>query len=587
MRKRVLAFIMAISVAAGMADLSVLAMEPEGVKQSAVNQERAAGTGTQPLTLGTEISGKISGASETKSYQFTLPKSGRATFKISSYVSYTIKIIDAAGKSVWEEAGVCGKTAGYLEDTLTVDLTKGTYYMEFTGISLSGISLPNSAADATKGTWKIGTSFAGIDVTYPEPNNNSSQASALAFQKYITGQIAVNDDRDIYKINLTSAGRLNIDVTSYMKYYTMDLSDKDGKRVWMSDRNTWNESMGKRSDSHQIDLTDGVYYLEITGKKAINPLPTEKLDKSTGTYQFRVNFQNAKVNHKEPNNDDASACEIGSGTVVRGQIALNDSCDVFYFNVTEKRDVKINVTSYMKYYCIYVYDSNGNQKLKDEDNVWNTGSGNRKDNYTVSLGKGKYYLKITGNARSNYNPYTGNYTLKATYKDKKNIKDAKVSKISSQAYTGKVITPKVTVKYKGTTLKLNRDYTISTSQKKIGSAKLTLKGKGNYTGTKQVTFKIVPKKPSLSKVKNSKSKTAVITWKRDKNVTGYEIYRSTNKNKNYKKIKTVAKNKTTSYSNTGLKKNKTYYYKIRSYKKSGKQNYYSSYSKVINVKIKK
>lgn len=584
MRKRVLAFALAISVAAGMTDIPAFAMEPTKVEQSEGRQEKAAGT-VEPLTLGKEISGKITGARETKSYQFTLPKSGRVTWKVSSYVNYSMKIIDAAGKSVWTKVGDCDKTTGYLEDTLTVDLTKGTYYLEFTGISLSNFI---GSSSATKGTWKIGTSFAGVDVTYPEPNNSSAQASAVAFQKYITGQIAENDDRDIYKITLTSAGRLNIDMTSYMKYYTMDLSDKDGKRVWMSDRNIWNESMGKCTDNHQVDLAAGTYYLEIMGKKAIEPvLSAEKLAKSTGTYQFRVNFQNARVNHKEPNNDDVSACQINSGAEVRGQIALNDSCDIFYFNVAEKRDVKIALTSYMKYYCIYVYDSNGNQKLNDEDNVWNTGTGSRRDNYTLTLEKGKYYLKITGNERGNHNPYTGNYTLKVTYKTKKNLKDAKVSKISNQPYTGKVIVPKVTVKYKGTTLKLNKDYTVSASQKKIGSAKVTLKGKGDYTGTKQITFKIVPKKPSLSKVKNSKSKTVVITWKRDKNVTGYEIYRSTSKKKNYKKIKTITKNKTTSYNNTELKKNKTYYYKIRSYKKSGKQKYYSSYSKVISVKIKK
>lgn len=73
------------------------------------------------------------------------------------------------------------------------------------------------------------------------------------------------------------------------------------------------------------------------------------------------------------------------------------------------------------------------------------------------------------------------------------VKKAKVSGVkSAYRYTGKAVRPKVKVKISGVTLKKNRDYLVSYKKnKKKGKATLTIKGKGNYAGTRKVTFKIV------------------------------------------------------------------------------------------------
>lgn len=74
------------------------------------------------------------------------------------------------------------------------------------------------------------------------------------------------------------------------------------------------------------------------------------------------------------------------------------------------------------------------------------------------------------------------------------MKDCTVSKISDQTYTGSAITPTPVVKYNGTRLKRGTDYTAAyNNNTKVGTAKITLKGKGNYTGTKTVSFRIVRK----------------------------------------------------------------------------------------------
>ena len=74
-------------------------------------------------------------------------------------------------------------------------------------------------------------------------------------------------------------------------------------------------------------------------------------------------------------------------------------------------------------------------------------------------------------------------------------------------------------------------------------------------------------KTTLKKAVVSGSKVK-LTWKRNKNATGYVIYRSTKKSSGYKRIKKISKNKTVSYLDKGAKKKGTYYYKIVTLKKS-------------------
>ena len=62
---------------------------------------------------------------------------------------------------------------------------------------------------------------------------------------------------------------------------------------------------------------------------------------------------------------------------------------------------------------------------------------------------------------------------------------------STYAYDGKAKTPSVNVKVNGKTLKKDTDYTVSYSNNtKVGTAKVTITGKGNYTGSVSKTYSI-------------------------------------------------------------------------------------------------
>ena len=162
-------------------------------------------------------------------------------------------------------------------------------------------------------------------------------------------------------------------------------------------------------------------------------------------------------------------------------------------------------------------------------------------------------------------------------------------------YNGKKQTPAITVTDRtGKVLKNGTDYKVTypKNRKNVGvyTAKVTFKG--NYTGTKSLTFRIDPKAASLKKLKAQK-KGFQVTWKKQTSqTTGYEVQYSTKKNfKKSTKTITVKKNSKTSATVSKLSAKKKYYVRIRTYKTvkvNGKNTkLYSDWSSVKNVKTKK
>lgn len=81
--------------------------------------------------------------------------------------------------------------------------------------------------------------------------------------------------------------------------------------------------------------------------------------------------------------------------------------------------------------------------------------------------------------------------LSSTTASKKDISKLAINEIPDQTYTGEEIKPEVTIKDGNTQLVKDKDYTVSYSDNiKIGEAKVTIMGIGNYTGTVIKTFNI-------------------------------------------------------------------------------------------------
>lgn len=328
-------------------------------------------------------------------------------------------------------------------------------------------------------------------------------------------------------------------------------------------------------------------------------------------------------------------------------------------------DVKLSQTS-------YTYDGKAKTPsvtvtLGGKALVFNT-------DYTVSYNNniqaGTATVTVTGKGR-----YTGSKTASFTIRKAEEPKKANISnanvKLSKTSYTydGKAKTPSVTVTLDGKTLVRNTDYTVSyANHTKVGTATVTVTGKGNYIGcktasftitkasaqstapsitckktvyqvaygakpfkinassksklaftsskpkiaavnknsgkvtikgtgiatitikagkaTKKVTIKVSPKKQTVKSAKTAKGKKLTVQYAKDTKASGYQVQISTDK-KFKKNVKTKKLSKT-SYTFTKLKTGKKYYVRVRSYKKSGKETLYGTWSKVkLSSKIKK
>ena len=132
--------------------------------------------------------------------------------------------------------------------------------------------------------------------------------------------------------------------------------------------------------------------------------------------------------------------------------------------------------------------------------------------YADNLHAGTARMTITGKGN-----YRGSITR--TFKIRPvSVASASVSGLKSVTYTGKALTQSPVVKVGSTTLVSGTHYTVSYKNNiNAGTATVTITGKGDYTGTRSVTFKInkaaqsITVKSSASSVPVGKTATVTIT----------------------------------------------------------------------------
>lgn len=117
--------------------------------------------------------------------------------------------------------------------------------------------------------------------------------------------------------------------------------------------------------------------------------------------------------------------------------------------------------------------------------------------------------------------------------------------------------------------------------------KISIKvGGKNKTGYIKKSYVTIIRKPTLKTSAASTSKIK-LTWGKISGASGYVIQRYSSSKKKYVTVKTIKKGTTTSYTNSGLKKNTTYKYRIRSYKTVRGHKIYSYYCSGKSAKTNK
>ena len=207
----------------------------------------------------------------------------------------------------------------------------------------------------------------------------------------------------------------------------------------------------------------------------------------------------------------------------------------------------------------------------------------------VNVGAAQVHIEGMGDFTGAFN--TGYYISPKKITPKVLLSD------TSFVYNKKVRKPSEIVVLDGTRkLVSGKDYTIkwsNKSSKNVGVYKIYVTLKGNYSGSKTVEYKIVPKGTTFkSDKKTTKDSVTLYFNKQNVQISGYEIQWATNssftKNKGSVKFTNV---NATSRTIKKLKKNTKYYFRIRTYDKvkngSKTVTLYSSWSKSKTVTTKK
>lgn len=165
--------------------------------------------------------------------------------------------------------------------------------------------------------------------------------------------------------------------------------------------------------------------------------------------------------------------------------------------------------------------------------------------------------------------------------------------LSQTAYTfdNKVKTPSVTVMTTSGKLS-SSNYTVSypAGRKAVGKYTVKVTFKGNYSGSKSLSYTIAPRGVNISKISPSK-KAMTVKWGKPsstyrKQMTGYQVRYSTASNMANAKTATIKSSNVTSKKISGLKGKTKYYVQLRTYKTVKGINYYSGWSKVKTIVAK-
>ena len=214
-----------------------------------------------------------------------------------------------------------------------------------------------------------------------------------------------------------------------------------------------------------------------------------------------------------------------------------------------------------------IYDPSGNEVRYDPTKVTYVNSSDGEA--CVNAGTVTVTIPITIGTISGKTTTT--YLIK-----KANIAAAAYTGGANSTYTGKLLQPPVTLKYRGTTLQPNVDYSIvydnnrkPTSKTSTGvtpaPATITITGMGNFEGSYYQEFQIYPERMRGVDAEATGPNSVVVSWDKLNYVTGYRVDVMSTASAVPVKTVTVSNPSATSTEITGLSEGTSYSFRAYSY----------------------
>lgn len=172
--------------------------------------------------------------------------------------------------------------------------------------------------------------FRGLNIFH---KNAKAAEFILPLDSEIHGILTTENNSNTYKIQLTKAGRLFLNMTSYIDSQTYIQLYDDNNEVVFND-STESSSKTPAKYNHWVDLEPGNYYIKIYNK-------IFSWEENVGTYTLNVTCTLANNNDIEPNNGTVEAQSIAFKQSITGFLSWNDNVDIY--KITLPKAGRLNV----------------------------------------------------------------------------------------------------------------------------------------------------------------------------------------------------------------------------------------------------
>ncbi len=328
------------------------------------------------VEFSSKYTGQIALNDDDDYYSFTLSESGRISINVTAVMANVYyHLIDKNGNLIWDSGRVrWDERSGQSQNTYKFSLVAGDYYFRV------------GKTYGSTGNYNFKIDYKSASESFKEDQstfyNDISTACAVEFDTLYKGQIASNDDKDMYSFSIAESGKVTLNINAYCYRLNYILYDENGDTIWSRDNVEWDSNSKQSQRTYTLDLVAGKYYFGV-------------LKNSTGNYDFKMTYKPANESFKENQttkyNDLSSASEISLGKEYNGQIAINDTKDYYKFTISVPKKIYMNFSGELKRFNYHIYDVNGNEifgKTYEYNSVTNTF--NATD--SLDLAAGTYYL---------------------------------------------------------------------------------------------------------------------------------------------------------------------------------------------------
>ena len=588
------------------------------------------------MKSGKAVHGNLQGLSDVDYYGFETSKDGyivvnlqhsKVTGRQNTSV-YAVTVCDASGGSIYE---MTSKAEAESTDSIKLGLTAGKYYVKVEGQNAY-----------YGGDYVIKTKFKECSTWEHESNDTYDTANTAVSGTTYSGDIRTYSDVDYFKIKLSENGYIHVklkhpvvsgqETTNMFVISVIRKVDTDQ----YTEVYTTNIRGGDTSVSTpNLGLPKGEYYIKVAGTG--NTAGT-LLNATSYPVNYSVCIKAKKAGNREVESNDSvtTANTIKSGKTYYGSISGSKDKDYYKINMSEAGYLKVkfghkNNGNTASCYNIVIYNKDNSEIYK----FTNTGTDTSYTTCKLGLAAGKYYVCVSQASTL----YTGDYTISMTQKaasgwETENNGDwASADRIEAGKAVKGVITGYTSDEdYYRFTLTKAQYINFSLAHDKIDDAgrswyvtlynangrrvsrraddhiycyagstytesQAVRLSKGTYylkvqayaknAVEKEYTLcvnKIKNKKTNVTSVKSKAYNKLKVSWKVVPAVASYEIYRSTKKDGDYQKVKTIDSVGTSSWTDSSVKTGKTYYYKIKTVVKTQDGNQTSGFSNIKSAK---